>query len=331
MTRRNVVAVAVTALAFSVPVLAQKPPALPGNYPAKPVKILGGGSVGGGTDIIARLLAQKFTENWGRSMIVENHPSSLGSLIALEMTAKAAPDGYTLHLTTSSGMVNAILVTKVPYNVRASIAPIAQLTLQPYVLAVHQAVPAATLKEFITYAKSKKGTLNYGSTGSGSTTHLGMELLKSLAGMEMQHIPYKGGGQVLTDIVAGRIEVMFSSPITASAQVKAGKLRLLGIGSAKRSKLLPDIPTIAESGLPGFELTGWYGLIAPVGAPAAIVTALNREAVQIMNTPEMQAKLAASGSEAPDPHTPAEFAKIISSEIDIWEKVIRTSNIKLDN
>jgi len=331
MTRRNVVAVALTALAFSVPVLAQKPPALPGNYPSKPVKILGGGTVGGGTDIIARLLAQKFTENWGRPMIVENHPSSLGSLIALEMTSKAAPDGYTLHLTTSSGMVNAILVTKVPYNVRAAIAPIAQLTLQPYVLAVHQAVPAATLKEFIAYAKSKKGTLNYGSTGSGSTTHLGMELLKSLAGMEMQHIPYKGGGQVLTDIVAGRIEVMFSSPITASTQVKAGKLRLLGIGSARRSKLLPDIPTVAESGLPGFELTGWYGLIAPVGTPAAIVTALNRETVQIMNSPDIQAKLAADGSEAPDPHTPAEFAKIISSEIDIWEKVIRTSNIKLDN
>jgi tripartite-type tricarboxylate transporter receptor subunit TctC len=264
-------------------------------------------------------------------MIVENHPSSLGSLIALEMTSKAAPDGYTLHLTTSSGMVNAILVTKVPYNVRAAIAPIAQLTLQPYVLTVHQAVPAASLKEFIAYAKSKKGTLNYGSTGSGSTTHLGMELLKSLAGMEMQHIPYKGGGQVLTDIVAGRIEVMFSSPITASTQVKAGKLRLLAIGSARRSKLLPDIPTVAESGLPGFELTGWYGLIAPVGTPAAIVTALNREAVQIMNSPDIQAKLAADGSEAPDPHTPAEFAKIISSEIDIWEKVIRTSNIKLDN
>lgn len=157
MHRHVAVSAAFLALGFSAIALAQKPPVLPGNYPNKPMKILGGGTAGGGTDIIARALAQKFTENWGRPMIVENHPSALGSLLALEMLTKAAPDGYTLHMTTSSGMVNAVLVTKVSYNVRASIAPVAQLTLQPYVLSVNNSVPASTLREFLAYAKSRKG------------------------------------------------------------------------------------------------------------------------------------------------------------------------------
>jgi tripartite-type tricarboxylate transporter receptor subunit TctC len=227
-------------------------------------------------------------------------------------------------------MVNAVLVTKVNYNVRAAIAPIAQLTLQPYVLVVNSSVPAATLREFIAYAKNKKGALNYGSTGTGSTTHLGMELLKSMTGLDMQHIPYKGGGQVLGDMLGGRLDIMFSSPISTSKQVQAGKLRFLGVGSTKRSKLLPDVPTLAESGLPGFELVGWYGLIAPAGTPAAIISALNRESVQIMNSPDMGAKLAGDGAEAPDPHSPADFSRTIENEINVWAKIIKAANINFD-
>ena len=173
--------------------------------------------------------------------------------------------------------------------------------------------------------------MNYGSSGIGGTTHLGMELLKSLSGIDMQHIPYKGGGQVLTDLLGGQIQIMFSSPISVSTHVKSGKLKLLGVGSVKRSKLLPDVPTVAEAGLPGFELTGWYGLIAPAGTPAPILAALNRESVQIMNSPDMQSKLAADGTEAPDPHTPAEFARIISNEIDLWAKVIKSANLTFEN
>jgi tripartite-type tricarboxylate transporter receptor subunit TctC len=320
---------ALLALAFSTTALAQKPPALPGNFPSKPMKILVGGTPGGGTDIIARALSAKISENWGRQMVVENHASALGSIIAMELTAKAPPDGYTLHLASSSAYMNAALVTKVPYNIRTAFAPIAQLNLQPYVLVVNAKVPASSVKELVAYAKSKNGALNYGSSGTGTASHLGMELLKSLAGVSMEHIPYKGSGQAYVDLLGGRIELMFSSAISAMPQVKAGKVKAIGAGSLKRSKLMADIPAIAES-LPGFELVGWYGLIATGGTPAAIVNALNRESVQVMNSPDMEAKLAADGAEPAEPHTPADFAKAINAEIDRWAKVIKAANLKFE-
>ena len=317
-------------LALAAPALAQQPPSLPGNYPAKPVKLLVGGTPGGGTDIIARVLAQKLNESWGRQFVVENHASALGSIIAMELTAKAPPDGYTLHLASSSAYMNAALVTKVPYNIRTAFAPIAQLNQQPYVLVANNGVPVATVKEFIAYAASKKGALNYGSSGTGTASHLGMELFKNMAGVDMQHIPYKGSGQAYVDLLGGRIQLMFSSAISAMPQAKSGKVRALGAGSVKRSRMLSDVPTISESGLPGFELVGWYGLIGTGGMPAAVVAALNRESVQIMNSPDMQSKLAADGAEAAEPQTPAQFAKAINDEIDRWDKVIKAANLKFD-
>jgi tripartite-type tricarboxylate transporter receptor subunit TctC len=317
-------------IVLAAPALAQQPPSLPGNYPSKPVKLLVGGTPGGGTDIIARALSQKLSESWGRQFVVENHASALGSIIAMELTAKAPPDGYTLHLASSSAYMNAALVTKVAYNIRTAFAAIAQLNQQPYVLVANNAVPAASVKEFIAYAASRKGAVNYGSSGTGTASHLGMELFKSMAKVDMQHIPYKGSGQAYVDLLGGRIQLLFSSAISAMPQAKTGKVRALGQGSVKRSKLLSDIPTISESGLPGFELVGWYGLIGTGGMPAPVVAALNKESVQIMNSPDMQSKLAADGAEAAEPHTPAQFTKAINDEIDRWDKLIKTSNLKFE-
>ena len=331
MNAHPAAATALLSLVLALPALAQEAPSLPGNFPSRPVKILVGGTPGGGTDIIARALSQKISESWGRQFVVENHASALGSIIAMELTAKAPPDGYTLHLASSSAYMNAALVTKVPYNIRTAFAPIAQLNQQPYVLVVNNAVPAATVKELIAHARSTKGGLNYGSSGTGTASHLGMELFKSMAGVEMQHIPYKGSGQAYVDLLGGRIQLMFSSAISAMPQAKTGKVRALGAGSLKRSRLLADVPTISESGLPGFELIGWYGLIGTGGMPAAIVAALNKESVQIMNAADMQAKLAADGAEAAEPQTPAQFAKAINDEIDRWDKVIKTSKLKFEN
>ncbi len=331
MSFRFTLKAALIAFAFAAPALAQEPPTLPGNYPNKPVKVLVGGTPGGGTDIIARVLAQKLSENWGRQFIVENHASSLGSIIAMEITAKAPPDGYILHLAASSAYMNAALVTKVTYNIRTALAPIAQLNEQPYVLMVNNAVPARNVKELIAYVKAQKGGINYGSSGTGSASHLGMELFKNMAGVEMQHIPYKGSGQAYVDLLGGRIQALFSSALSAMPQAKSGKARAIGAGSLKRSKLLADVPTINESGMSGFELIGWYGLIGTGGMPAPVIVALNKESVQIMNSADMQAKLAADGAEASEPKSPAQFAKAINDEIDRWDKVIKTSKLTFEN
>ncbi len=311
--------------------LAQNPPPLPGNYPSRPIKILVGGSPGGGTDIIARVLAQKLGEKWGRQVLVENRVSGLGSIIAMEATAKAPPDGYTLHLASSSAYMNAALVTKVPYDIRTAFAPIAQLTSQPYVLVLNKDVPASSVRELIAYARTRTGGLSYGTSGAGTASHLGMELLKSMAGVDMVQINYKGAGQAFVDLLGGQVQLMFSSAISATPMAKAGKVKAVGVGSLKRSRLLADLPTISESGLPGFELTGWYGLIGTGGSPAPIVQALNRESSRIMNSPEMQAKLAADGAEAPEPRTPAQFGAAINEEIDKWARVIKTANLKFDD
>jgi len=319
------------ALSLAIPALAQKPPPLPGNYPARPVKILVGGTAGGGTDIIARVLAQKLVDKWGRQFVVENRTSGLGSIIAMEATAKAPPDGYTLHLASSSAYMNAALVTKVPYDIRTAFAPIAQLTSQPYVLVVNNNVPAGSMKELIAHARSVSGGLSYGTSGSGTASHLGMELLKSMTKLNMVQINYKGSGQAFVDLLGGQIQLMFSSAISAMPMTRAGKVKAIGVGSPKRSKMLPDLPTLAESGLPGFDLTGWYGLIGTGGMPAPVVLALNRESALIMHSPDMQSRLAADGAEAPEPITPAQFGIAINEEIEKWDKVIKSANLKFDN
>lgn len=296
-------------------------------YPSKPVRVLVGFAPGGGSDILSRAVGQKLAEAWNQPVITDNRPGA-GGTIALELAARATPDGHTLLVISGSQITNASLVTKVRFDLRIAYAPITQMTSQPYVLLEHPSVPAKSVKELIEYAKANPGKLNYASSGTGSSAHLGMELFNALAGTRMVHVPYKGSGQALIDLIGGQVQLLLASAISAGPHLKSGKLRALGVTSAKRAAGLPDLPTIAESGLRGFDVTGWYGLVAPAGTPAALVRLVNAEVARILQSADFRAKLAADGSEAA-PSTPAEFRSIISGEIEKWTKLVRTAGIKL--
>lgn len=318
----------VLATAFALPALAQKPSGLPGNYPNKPIRIVVGSSPGGGTDIITRLVIAKLGERWGHSFVVENHASGIGGIIGMDMVARATPDGYTLLVTANSTVVNAALVSKTSYDVRKALAPIAQFTSQPYVLAVSPALPVNSVKEFIAYAKARPGQLNYASSGTGSAAHIGMEQLKYLEDLSMVHVPYKGIGPGVLDMIGGRIQVLFGSVLSTMPQAKNGKIKALAVGSLKRSSLLPDIPAMAET-VPGFEMVGWYGLLAPTGTPVPIINAINRDINLVLALPEVSQKLAADGADAPQV-TPQQFQETMNREIDKIAKLMKDAGLKLD-
>jgi len=318
-------------LAFtsSVVFAQQKPQGLPGNYPGKPIRIIVGSSPGGGTDIIARLVLNRLADRWGHSFVIENHASGIGGIIGMDVVVKAPPDGYTLLITANSTVVNAALVAKIAYDVRKALEPVAQLTAQPYVLAVSNAVPINSVRELLAYARARPDEFNYASSGTGSAAHIGMEQLKYIAGLKMQHIPYKGIGPGITDLLGGRIQLLFGSVLAVMPHAKNGKLKALAIGSLKRSALLPDIPTIAEDALPGFEMTGWYGLLAPAGTPRPIINTLNRDIVQILALPDVAQKLAADGAEGPQ-FSPEQFHDTMIREIDRVTKLVKETGIKLE-
>jgi tripartite-type tricarboxylate transporter receptor subunit TctC len=307
---------------------AQKPTGLPGNYPGKPIRIIVGSSPGGGTDIITRLVIARLGDRWGHSFVVENHASGIGGIIGMDMVVRAAPDGYTLLVTANSTVVNAALVAKTNYDVRKALAPISQFTSQPYVLAASTALPVNSVKELIAYAKAKPGELNYASSGTGSAAHIGMEQFKYIAGLNMIHVPYKGIGPGIVDMMGGRIQVLFGSVLSTMPHAKSGKIKALAVGSLQRSSLLPDIPTVAET-IPGFEMIGWYGLLAPAGTPAAVINALNRDINQVLASAEVKQKLAADGAEAPQV-TPEQFRATILSEIDKIAKLMKEAGLKLE-
>lgn len=306
---------------------AQQKPLLPGNYPHKPIRVIVASAPGGSTDFSARLIMGKLGERWGIPVVVDNRSGAIGA-IGVDLVAKGNADGYTLLAAPKSGLINVSLVTEVPYDVLKDLAPISRFSSQPYVLAANASLPVSSVKELIAYAKSKPGALNYASTGTGSTAHLAMELFKSMAGINMEHIPYKGGGPGLTALMGGHVQVLFAGATGVMPHAKSGKLKTLAISSLKRSRLLPDLPTVAESGLPGFESIGWYGLLAPVRTPPAIVVALNREIIQILNQPAIQDAFTGDGAEiAPD--TPAEFKNVMIKEFDELAKLIKDLNLKL--
>lgn len=305
----------------------QKPQGLPGNYPSKPIRIIVGSSPGGGTDISTRLVINKLMERSGHTFVIENVPGANG-VIATDMVARAAPDGYTLLATSNSTVVTVALAARTSYDARTAFEPIAQFTSQPYILAVPNSLPVNSVKEFFAYAKARPGELNYASSGVGGTSHVGMEQMNLLAGLKMQHIPYKGIGPGLTDLLAGRIQVLFGSVLAVMPYAKSGRLKALAAGSLKRSSLLPDIPSIAEEVLPGFEMTGWYGLMAPAGTSPLIVNYLNREIVQTVTSQEIVQKLATDGAEGPQA-SPAQFKEAMNRELDKVEK-LKESGIKLD-
>jgi tripartite-type tricarboxylate transporter receptor subunit TctC len=301
---------------------AQQTPGKTGGYPEKPIRLLVGNAPGGGIDITARAVAQKLTERWGRSVVVDNRPGASG-LIAMDMAAQSAPDGYTLLVTSGSLIASAGVQNKVRFDVRKAYAPITQLTTVAYMLMVTASLPVNTVTELITYAKARPDALSYGSSGVGGAGHLAGELFSSMAGVKIVHVPYKGGGLVLADMISGQVQMGFTATISGMPHVRSGKLKVLGVTSLKRTHAFPEIPTISEAGVPGFELVNWYGIFAPAATPAAVITALYREIAQSLRTPEVQAAFAKDGADATPSATPQQFGMLLAREIDNWRRLVK--------
>jgi tripartite-type tricarboxylate transporter receptor subunit TctC len=297
----------------------------PSDYPNKPVRIVVGIAPAGGLDLMTRLGAQKLSTRWNQTFIVDNRPGG-GTVIAMDLVAQAPPDGYTILAASETLMMNGVL-KRAPYDVRRAFVPIVQLTTQPYVLIVHPSVPVKSVKEFIAYAKDKPGTLNYGSQGPGTTGHIGMERLKLMAGIEIVHVPYKGAAPALMDLLAAQIQVAFASTSTIRPYINSGKVRPLAISSLQRSPLYPDLPTISEAGVPGFELHNTYSYYAPAGTPRAIIRAINAVVTEGMNAPDLVKSLAAEGTEVAVRATPEEFKARFDREYAELEKLI--SGVKI--
>jgi len=299
------------------------------TYPTKPIRLVVPFPPGGATDILARDVAQKLTEAWGQSVIVDNRPGAGGN-IGSELVAKSAPDGYTLEMgTVGTHAINASLYAKMPYDHVKDFTPVILVAGVPNVLVVNPSVPANSVGELITYAKANPGKLNFASSGNGTSIHLSGELFKVMAGVQITHIPYKGSAPALQDLLAGQVQMMFDNLPPSLPQIKAGKLRALAVTSATRAPALPDVPTLAESGLPGFEASSWFGILGPAGTPAPIVTKLNAEIAKWLATPEAKEKLAKQGANAAG-GTPDDFAKHIAAETAKWAKVVKDSGAKID-
>jgi tripartite-type tricarboxylate transporter receptor subunit TctC len=296
------------------------------KYPSRPVKIIVPSPPAGGTDIIARVLAQRFSAVFGQQFIVENRPGA-GNMIGIESVARSPNDGYTLLMVPSTLALNSALYKKVNYDPIKDFAPITIAATAPNVLVVNPQVPAKTLAEFVALAKKKPGELTYGTPGVGTSPHMSMELLKSMAGLDIQHIPYRGTAPAVTDIISGQIHAMFANALTAKPQVDAGKVRALAVSGPKRIEALPNVPPVAQAGVPGYEAMQWYGLLAPAGTPKDIMVRLHAEATKALHTEDMKEKLATDGAE-PVGSTSAEFAALIKSELDKWTRVARAAKIE---
>lgn len=316
------------ALAFVLSAIA--PAAAQSAYPTKPVRIVVPFAPGGSSEIIARAVAARLSQSLGQSVFVENKPGGAGN-IAMEEVKRAAPDGHTLvlgHIGTLA--VNpALFGAKLPYHPQRDFAPIALLATVPNVIAVNPSLPAKTLGDFVRLAKEKPGELNYGTAGNGSAGHLAMEYFKSRAGIDVQHVPYRGTGPMVSDLMGGQVQATFNGVTPILGQIKSGKLRALAVGSPKRIGSLPDVPTVAESGYPGFETSQWYGLLAPAGTPAPIVARLNAEINAALRNPEATRKITDDGG-AVVGGTPEQFAALIGREAERWSAVVRSAKITID-
>jgi len=298
------------------------------EYPAKPVRIIVGFPPGGATDLVARLLAPKLAEAFRQQVIVDNRPGANG-IIASDLTAKAPPDGYTLHLGTLSALVITPAITKVPYDPFKDFSPIGRTVALQNIFIAHPTLPVRNIRELIALARARPGKLNFASSGTGSTGHLSGELLKTMAKIDMTHIPYKGGGPALTDLLGGQVELFVAIISTAVPQVKAGKARGLAVTGDKRAAALPDVPTVAESGVKGYESTNWYCMLGPANLPRPIVERWHKEMTAALNSPEIMQALIDRGIDAA-PTSPAEFTAYLKSETAKWTKVVKASGIKSD-
>jgi tripartite-type tricarboxylate transporter receptor subunit TctC len=294
-------------------------------YPSRPVRIIVGLAPGGGTDIVARLIGQWLSEHLGQSFVIENRPGAGGN-IGTEAVVNAAPDGYTLLLATVPNAVNASLYEKLSFNFVRDIAPVAGVIRVPMVVLVHPSVPAQTLAEFISYAKANPGKVNMASAGSGSAPHMAGELFKMMTGVDMVHVPYRGQGPALSDLLGGQVQILFAAAPGTADYVKTGKLRALAVTTAARMPDLPEVPTVADS-VPGYEASQWYGFAAPKNTPAEIVEKLNKEINAAIADPGMKAKLAAIGGD-PMLGSPADFGRLVADETEKWGKVVRAGGLK---
>jgi tripartite-type tricarboxylate transporter receptor subunit TctC len=315
------------ALAASV-IITEGDAAAQANYPEKAIRIIVGFPAGSSPDIAARLLGQKFAESWAKSVVVENVPGAAGN-IATERVARAAPDGHTLALAVNAQVITNPSLYKLPYDPVRDFAPVSQVSVSPSILVVHTVMPAKTLRELVALAKARPGEITFASGGSGSSPHVAAELLKSVAGIDILHIPYKGVIVAVPDLLAGRVMMMFSPISVVLPLVRDGKLRPLAVTSLRRSPVAPEVPTIDESGYPGFEATVWYGLLAPAGTAATIVRKVHLETVKVLALPDVRAKLGDLGMEVIG-NSPEEFARAIKSEIPKWAILLRESGIKAD-
>jgi tripartite-type tricarboxylate transporter receptor subunit TctC len=296
------------------------------RYPQKPVRLISPFAPGGGASTIARMIAPELTEAWGQSVVVDNRPGAGGS-IGTEMAARAPADGYTLLMATASTIVINPLVGKVPFDPVKDFTPIVHTATVPLVLVVHPSVAAKSVKELVAAAKEAGGRINYASSGEGTTSHLAAELFRKTANVQMVHVPYKGGGQAIIDLVAGHVQTGFVNILEALPQVNAGRLRALAVSTSKRCAVAPNLPTVAEAGVSGYEVIQWSGVLAPAALPKELTTKLNADIVRILARKDIRQKLVDSGAE-PGGGAPAEFAALIRSEIAKWSKVVQT--VKLD-
>ena len=313
---------------FAVLLAAVATSAFAQGYPSKPAKVIVPYPPGGPTDIVARVVSQKLSDQMGQQFIVENRPGAGGN-IGAEAVAKGPADGYTLLVATTAHAINPSLFKSLGYNLTKDFAPVSQLTSGPLVIVAHPSLPAKNVQELIALGKAKPGTLNYASSGNGQSTHLSAELFATMSGIKMNHIPYKGSAPALTDVMGGQASLMFDTMLSAMPHVKNGKLKAIAVTSAARSPAAPDVPTVAESGLPGYEAIAWNGLLVPAGTPTDVVAKLNAELKKALDAPEVKDRFSAQGFGAAW-NTREAFAKFIQSELDKWAKVVKVSGATLD-
>jgi len=300
------------------------------SYPTKPIRLVVPYPAGGPLDIMARAIGQKLTEAWKQPVVVDNRAGAGGN-IGADFVAKSAPDGYTLLMgAVATHAINPSLYSKIPYDPVKDFAPVALVAQVPNILVVNPAVPAKTVRELIDLARAKPGYLNFGSGSTGSTGHLAGELFNTMAGVKMVHIPYKGAAPATADLLGGQVQLMFDNLASALPNVKAGKLRALAVTTLTRSPAMPDLPTIAESGLPGFDLTTWFGLLVPAGTPPEIVARLNAEIVRALDAKDMRERLEKMGAEPLSNNTPEHFAAFIRTEAAKYAKVVKDSGARVD-
>jgi len=297
------------------------------QWPTKPVRMIVPFPPGGSTDVISRILGQRLAEGLGQTLVIDNRGGAGGN-IGTDLAARSAPDGYTILMGTVTMSINPFLYPKMSHDVLRDLAPVSVVASAPQVLVVHPSFPAKTVKEVIDYARAKPGSINFGSSGNGTSGHLGIEMMKAATGIQVVHVPYKGAAPAMADLLAGQVQVMFETITTAVPQLKAGKIRGVAVAASKRSTLMPELPPITET-IPGLDTTSWYGLVVPAGTPRAVISRLHAETVKALALPDVRERLAALGTE-PVGNTPEEFDRYLRAEMAKWSKVIKAAGVKLE-